>query len=153
MGLSFTIVAGPRHRGHSQVRVPLDSWPHFTVSDSRLPQPGGPGPHIYIPPEQSGPVIPPCTGFLFHRLLLLAGLRWRYSTTPPHWLNIIYVEHSSSIVASRSRRTYRVEKTASHLVHWYMLGIYCGHYPATAVVCSSGSACYNIDWIKYLRAG
>jgi hypothetical protein len=40
MGLSFTIAAGPRHRS-PQVRVPQDSWPHFTVSDSRLPQPGG----------------------------------------------------------------------------------------------------------------
>jgi hypothetical protein len=33
-----------------------DSWPYFTVSDSRLPQPGGPGLHIYIPQEQVGPV-------------------------------------------------------------------------------------------------
>jgi hypothetical protein len=39
MGLSFTIAAGPRQSIHSQVRVPQDSWPHFTVSDSRLPQP------------------------------------------------------------------------------------------------------------------
>jgi hypothetical protein len=37
MGLSFTIAAGPRQRIHSQVRVPQDSRPHFTVSDSRLP--------------------------------------------------------------------------------------------------------------------
>jgi hypothetical protein len=37
MGLSFTIAAGPRQRSHSQVRIPRDSWPHFTVSDSRLP--------------------------------------------------------------------------------------------------------------------
>jgi hypothetical protein len=28
-------------------------------SDSRLPKPGGPGPRIYIPPEQDGPVIYP----------------------------------------------------------------------------------------------
>jgi hypothetical protein len=62
MGLSFTIAAGPRQRTHSQVRVPWDSGPHFTVSDSRLPQPGGPGPRIYIPQEQGGPVIPPGTG-------------------------------------------------------------------------------------------
>jgi hypothetical protein len=40
------------------VRVPRDSWPYFTVSDSRLPQPGGPGLHIYIPQEQRGPDIP-----------------------------------------------------------------------------------------------
>jgi hypothetical protein len=40
----------------------------------RLPQPGGPGPRIYIPQEQGGPVIPPSTGFPFRRLLRLAGL-------------------------------------------------------------------------------
>jgi hypothetical protein len=36
-GLSFTRAAGPRQRSHSRVRVPLDSWPYFTVSDSRFP--------------------------------------------------------------------------------------------------------------------
>jgi hypothetical protein len=46
-------------------------------------QPGGPGPRIYIPQEQGGPVIPPGTGFHFRRLLRLAGLRWRYSNPPP----------------------------------------------------------------------
>jgi hypothetical protein len=35
--LSFTIAAGPRQRIHFRDRVPWDSWPHFTVSDSRLP--------------------------------------------------------------------------------------------------------------------
>jgi hypothetical protein len=35
--LSFTIAAGPRQRSHSQVWVPWDSRPYFTVSDSRLP--------------------------------------------------------------------------------------------------------------------
>jgi hypothetical protein len=37
MGLSFAIAAGPRQRSHSRVRVPWDSRPYFTVSDSRLP--------------------------------------------------------------------------------------------------------------------
>jgi hypothetical protein len=36
-GLSFTIVASPRHRSHFRVQVPWDSWPCFTVSDSSLP--------------------------------------------------------------------------------------------------------------------
>jgi hypothetical protein len=36
-GLSFTIAAGARQRSHSTVRVPWDSRPYFTVSDSRLP--------------------------------------------------------------------------------------------------------------------
>jgi hypothetical protein len=48
------------------------------------PQPGGPGPSIYIPLEKCGPVIPLETGFPFRRLLRLAVLRWRYSTPQPH---------------------------------------------------------------------
>jgi hypothetical protein len=91
MDLSFTIAAGPRQRSHSQVRIPRDSWPHFTVSDLRLPQPGGQSPHIYIPQEQGGLVIPPGTGFPFRRPERLAGLRWRYSTPPPHGINVIPV--------------------------------------------------------------
>jgi hypothetical protein len=35
-GLSFTIAASPRQLSHSRVRVPWDSLPYFTVSDSRL---------------------------------------------------------------------------------------------------------------------
>jgi hypothetical protein len=35
---------------------------HTLLSLLRLPQPGGPGSHIYIPQEQGGPVIPPGTG-------------------------------------------------------------------------------------------
>jgi hypothetical protein len=54
-----------------------DSWPCFTVSDSRLTQTGGPRPHIYIPQGQGGLVIPLGTGFPFYRFLRLAGLRWR----------------------------------------------------------------------------
>jgi hypothetical protein len=83
MGLSFTNAAGPRQRSHSQVRVPRDSWPYFTVWDSRLPQLGGQVP-VFIPPqEQGGPVIAPGTGFHFHRLQWLARLRWRYWNLPP----------------------------------------------------------------------
>jgi hypothetical protein len=47
-GLSFKISAGPRQRSHFWVRVPQDSY--FAVSDSWLPQPGGSGLRIYIPP-------------------------------------------------------------------------------------------------------
>jgi hypothetical protein len=85
MGLSFTIAAGPSQRSHSRVRVPRDSLPYFTVSDSRLHQHGGPGPRIYIPQEHGGPVLGPDTRFIFRRFLRLAGLRWRYSTPPQHW--------------------------------------------------------------------
>jgi hypothetical protein len=84
MGLLFTIAAGLCHCSHSQVRGPWDSWAYFTVSDSRLPQTGRPGPCIYVPQEQGGPIIPRGTGFPFHLLLWLAGLWWKYLTQPPH---------------------------------------------------------------------
>jgi hypothetical protein len=84
MGLSFTVSAGPRHRSHSRVGAPRDSWRYFTVPHSELPQPGGPCPRIYFPHEQGGPVIPPGTGFLFCHLLWLVELRWCYSNPPPH---------------------------------------------------------------------
>jgi hypothetical protein len=58
MVLSFTTDAGLRQRSHSPVWVPRHSWPYFTASDSRLPQPGGPGPRVYIPKEQGGLAIP-----------------------------------------------------------------------------------------------
>jgi hypothetical protein len=35
-GLSFTIASGCHQGSHFRVRVPWDSWPYFTISDSRL---------------------------------------------------------------------------------------------------------------------
>jgi hypothetical protein len=81
--LSFVIAAGHRLRSHSQVLVPRDLGPYFTVSDSRLPQPGGPGPRTYIPQEEGGPFIAPGVGFPFRRLLRLAG----HSNHPLHGLD------------------------------------------------------------------
>jgi hypothetical protein len=43
------------------------------LSHLRLPQPGRPGPRIYITQEQGGPVIPSGTGFPFCRLLSSQG--------------------------------------------------------------------------------
>jgi hypothetical protein len=57
---------------------------HILLSHLRLPQSGGQGPRIYILHKQGGPVVHPGTVFPFRRLLLLAGLRWRYSNPPPH---------------------------------------------------------------------
>jgi hypothetical protein len=46
--------------GHSSCfRVPLDSWLYFTVSDSRLPQPGEPGPCIYVPSDSMAQLYRP----------------------------------------------------------------------------------------------
>jgi hypothetical protein len=66
MGVSFIIAAGPRQLSHSRARVQRDSRAYFTVSDSRLPQLGGPGPRVYIPPEQGWPgYTPQALGSLF----------------------------------------------------------------------------------------
>jgi hypothetical protein len=54
--LSFAIAAGSRQSSHSRIRVPRDLRPYFTVSDSRLPYPGRPGPRIYILKKQGGPI-------------------------------------------------------------------------------------------------
>jgi hypothetical protein len=58
---------------------------HTLVYHLRLPQPGGPGSHIYIPQEQSGPAIPPGIEFPLRCLLRLTGLQWSYSNPPPTW--------------------------------------------------------------------
>jgi hypothetical protein len=62
MHLSFTIAAG---RSHSHVRVPRDSRPQFTVSDSRLHQPGGPGPVFISPRNMVAQLYTQALGSLF----------------------------------------------------------------------------------------
>jgi hypothetical protein len=47
---------------------------HILLPHLRLPQLGGPGPQIYIPQEQGGPVVPRGTCFPFRRLFRLAGI-------------------------------------------------------------------------------
>jgi hypothetical protein len=50
---------------------------------SKTPQPEGPGPHIHIPQEQGGPVLPLGSGSPFCPLLWFKGLQWRYFNPPP----------------------------------------------------------------------
>jgi hypothetical protein len=52
--LSFIIAAGTRQRSHSWVRVPLVSWPYFTVSYSRLTNLEGQVP-VFISPRTRWP--------------------------------------------------------------------------------------------------
>jgi hypothetical protein len=110
MGLPSTIAAGPRQRSHSRVRVPRGSIPYVTVSDSRLSQPGGPGPLIYIPQEKGGPVIPPGTRFPFRRLVRLAGLRWRYSNPPPRGMPTFLSLHVEYLILHGPHRKHRVQQ-------------------------------------------
>jgi hypothetical protein len=69
--------------------VPLGSESHGTQDliwlsqFLKLPQPGGPGPRIYINLEQGGPDTPPGTGFPFRRLLDSQGFGGMQSYTQP----------------------------------------------------------------------
>jgi hypothetical protein len=83
--LSFTIVASPCQRSHSRVQVPRDSSPYFTVSGSRLPQPGGPGPRIYIPPKRVARLYPQALGSHFRRLLRPPGAMVGVYDTASTW--------------------------------------------------------------------
>jgi hypothetical protein len=66
MGLSFTTtVLALDIAVILRPEVQRDLWPHFTVSDSRLPQPGGPGPRIYIPRNMVARFYPQALGSLF----------------------------------------------------------------------------------------
>jgi hypothetical protein len=60
LGLARAVTLGARSRR---------THDHILLSHLRLPEPGGPGPCIYISQEQGGPVTPLDTGFPFCRLL------------------------------------------------------------------------------------
>jgi hypothetical protein len=60
------VILGSESRGTQDILL-------AQIRDS--PQPGGPGPRVYIPQKQVGPVITPGTGSPFRRLLQLPELR------------------------------------------------------------------------------
>jgi hypothetical protein len=95
-GLSFTNAASPRQHSHSRVLVIRDSWPYFTVSDSRLP------PNLKA---RSSSLYPPGTG--------------RHSYTSRHWVPF-------SSPPTTGRTTVKVFEPAStranKLVPLYSLG-------------------------------
>jgi hypothetical protein len=74
MDLSFTTVSGPRQRSHSRIPSPAGLMTTFYCLRFETPLTWrATSPYLY----------PPGTGFPFRRLLRLAGIRWRYSQTPP----------------------------------------------------------------------
>jgi hypothetical protein len=84
MGLSFIIAAGPRQRSHSQVWVPRDPRPNFTVSESRLPQPGELDPRIYIPRNMVAPLYTQALDSLFVASYDSQGYGGGIRPRPPH---------------------------------------------------------------------
>jgi hypothetical protein len=101
MRLSILIVASPRQHSHSQDRVPRDPQPPFTVSDSKLTQLTGAGPHEFISLRNRVPwLYPQALGSLFpasfdsgiwyfysysYEELFLLEVNWRFGGT---WFHI-----------------------------------------------------------------
>jgi hypothetical protein len=79
------------------------------------PKPGEPSPRFYIPKEQG-------SRFHFRRLLRLAGIRWRYSTSPPHGIESnTYVSFLYNFGANR------IEITISDNSRYCVLILFCGN--------------------------
>jgi hypothetical protein len=73
LGLAREVTLGSKsRRSHS----------HILLSHLRLPQPGGPGPSIYIPQEQGSPVISPPPGHWFPFLWPLTLKFVNFSSLP-----------------------------------------------------------------------
>jgi hypothetical protein len=106
-------VAGPHQRSYSWVWVQWNSWPDFTLSDLRLPQPGGPGPCIYIPQEKNWPSYTPRHGAPF-------------SPPPATHRSMVKVFESASIGGSLSSTNF------SHWSSLYNLGMDCIEYTASS---------------------
>jgi hypothetical protein len=65
LSLTSEIAAAPRQGRHSWVWVPRDSWPYFTVSDSRLSQPGAQVPVFISPRNRVAQLYPQALGSHF----------------------------------------------------------------------------------------
>jgi hypothetical protein len=121
MGLSSTIAAGPRQRSHSQVRVPRQTWPNFTVSDSRLPQPGGPCSRIYLYPKGTGwPGYAPGTGFAHS---LMSQSHFTVTKTTLSFMNyyITYVHATYWVRKSVAMVIQNIVMTITHSWSWALL--------------------------------
>jgi hypothetical protein len=98
-GLSSSIAAGSRPRSHSRVRVPWESWPCFTISNSTLPQTWWARSPFFYSPD---------TGFHFRRFLRLAGISWRYLNPPPRGDLVVVVKCNPFILQEVLGRTNRL---------------------------------------------
>jgi hypothetical protein len=104
MSLSFTIAPGTRQYSHLRFRILRDSWPSFTVSDSRLLQSGGLGFHIYTPQNRVAQLYPQAPGSLFVASYDLQGYGGSFRTRlHAVWLRLIRFAPTYRILKSFDR--------------------------------------------------
>jgi hypothetical protein len=99
--LSFTNAAGPRQRSHSRIRIPWDSRPYFTVSDSRLPFSS-----------------PPTTRFVTVEVFEPTLLNWSLFITTLHRLRR---KHSLCIIWNSRLQSYFIAMEVTRLLLAYSL--------------------------------
>jgi hypothetical protein len=122
---------------------------HILLSHTRLPQPGGPGSRIYIPPG-TGWLSYTRTGFPFRRLLRLVRLTWKYFKPPPHRLTRLVLHITARHGPHRKR--------ISQQFFYCFKRDCCGYYLATAVVLlfvsrllpSNECTCHNNTYYPYI---
>jgi hypothetical protein len=153
MGVSFTVAAGPCQCSHSWVQVTWDSWPRFTVSDSRLPQSGRSGLCSCIPQEQGGPVIPPGTGFPFCHLLWLAGLRWEVFEPTSTWGSPQLPSQSHIAADGQSVSKSYGAHDQIFITVWQLGSCFCGTPSLTrgrvvSFVYAAGSCQHSLSWVQ-----
>jgi hypothetical protein len=102
LDLASSVILGSESRGtHDRVLLSqIQDSPNLEARSQYL-----------YPQEQSGPVIPPGTGFPFRRLLRFAGLRWRYSIPAPHG--------RSELQSHLPKRRIGLSSGILHHVLWY----------------------------------
>jgi hypothetical protein len=139
MRLSFTIPAGPHQGSHSRVRVPRDSWPHFTVWDSRLTNLEGQVPVFISPRNRVARLYPQALGSLYvasydsqgygggirPRLLVCYVLRYKFEVDliqpppPPSASSRVCIRcRSNSFVRMMLLRSRRLRCSSLPLLFW-----------------------------------
>jgi hypothetical protein len=124
--------------------VPLESESRGTQDHTllsqflRLSKSGGLGPHIYIPQEQGGPVIPLGTGFASRRHLRLAGLQWRRLLYD--WRSVNMSWYQAPLWDLRPEIT-----SCQNVAVWNLRSCFCGQPSLTDVFSMILSSLYNSE--------
>jgi hypothetical protein len=108
-------------------------------------------PYVY-PQEQGGLVIAPGTGFFFLRLLLLAGLLWRYSNSLPRGACLLKkVKVTFRLAVYRQSVRLGVKPLETHDQRFFQLNS-CGNSPYVTSLLTRKWVCLLWIWLAFRQA-
>jgi hypothetical protein len=114
-----------RQGSHFRARVPLDSWPYFTVSDSRLS---------------------------FRRVLRLTGLRWKYSTPPQHGNGLGRSRsRSRSLLPVTNRHAHSWHRVPLGNMAIYLFNVKTSVYPLSLILLIDKRGAVHGDWCSLTK--